>query len=134
VLQQTDVDRALLHPNVFLASDGLRSGMEGHPRAAGTFPRFLAQYVRTGRISLYSAIEKISTLPAKKLGLRTKGHLGIGADADIAIFRLENIQDNASFTEPTLPASGMDWVLIRGEIALKNDRIVRQDIGRALRK
>lgn len=34
-MKPEDVDMALLHPNIMLASDGLMDNGQGHPRAAG---------------------------------------------------------------------------------------------------
>lgn len=134
VMKERDVDLALSHPNVFLASDGLISRGQGHPRAAGTFPRFIANYVRGGRIGLHAAIEKMTAGPAEKLGLKSKGRLSRGADADITIFDLEAIEDRATFTRPLLAPKGIDYVIIGGEIALKDGEIVRDRLGRALRR
>lgn len=134
VMKPEDVDLALLHPNILLASDGLMDNGQGHPRAAGTFPRFLAQYVRTGRISLDDAIAKMTALPAARLGLTNKGTLRRGADADVVVFDLERIQDRASFDQPNAAPEGLDYVLINGEVAMDHGRIVRAGLGRSVRK
>ena len=133
-MKPEDVDLALLHPNILLASDGLMDNGQGHPRAAGTFPRFLAQYVRTGRISLDDAIAKMTALPAARLGLTNKGTLRRGADADVVVFDLERIQDRASFDQPNAAPEGLDYVLINGEVAMDHGRIVRAGLGRSVRK
>ena len=91
VMKPEDVDMALLHPNVMLASDGLFNNGQGHPRGAGSFPRFIKNYVKTGKISLYDAVNKMTTMQAEKLCLDKKGRLNVGSDADIVIFDLEKI-------------------------------------------
>ncbi len=101
VMKPEDVDLALLHPGVMLASDGLMDAGQGHPRAAGTFPRFIDRYVKTGKLTLFRAVEKMTAMPAGRLGLTSKGHLGVGADADIVLFDPETIKDNATFHSPT---------------------------------
>ncbi len=40
-MQEIEVDKAINHPEVFVASDGLMNNYQGHPRAAGTFPRLI---------------------------------------------------------------------------------------------
>jgi len=40
---------ALSHPLVMVASDGGIQDGRGHPRGAGTFAKFLREYVREGR-------------------------------------------------------------------------------------
>lgn len=134
VMKQSDIRMAFRHPNVMLGSDGLMSNGQGHPRAAGTFPRFLAEFARNGELSLYDAVEKITALPAQRLGLASKGRLNVGADGDITIFDFDRIQDRATFAQPSLPPEGVEWVLIGGEVALEKGKIVNDHCGKALRR
>ena len=134
VMKEEDVRLAFRHPAVMLASDGLLNNGQGHPRASGSFPRFLAEFSRKGDLSLYDAIEKMTAMPANRLGLSNKGRLNVGADADITIFDYEKICDGATFSDPVLPPTGIDYVLIGGEIAAKDCRIVKADCGRAVGK
>ena len=134
VMKDHDVDLAFNHPNVMLASDGVLSTGQGHPRAAGAFPRLYAQFVRPGKLALYEAVRMMTAMPAEKMGLSNKGRLNVGADADLVIFDLNTIQDNATFTEPILPPSGIDYVFIGGEIASKDGKLIRKDLGRSVRK
>ena len=134
VMKPEDVDMALAHPLVMLASDGLRSDGQGHPRAAGSFPRLIDKFVKTGKISLDDTIAKMTSMPCRKLGLENKGNLGIGADADIVIFDLDKIEDKATFEDPLLAPEGIDCVIIGGEVAYKDGKIINDKIGRAIRK
>ena len=134
VMQQEEVDRAFMHPGVMLGSDGTLSEGQGHPRAAGAFPRFFARYVKTGRLSLYEAISRITAVPAKQLALSHKGRLNVGADADIVILDPERIEDRATFSEPLLPPVGIDYVIVNGVIAAKDNKILSFDSGRSIRK
>ncbi len=134
VMQQAEVDRAYRHPGVMLGSDGTLSRGQGHPRAAGAFPRFLAEYVRTGKVGLSDAIERMSALAARQMGLENKGRLSVGADADIVIFDLEKVRDRASFAQPLLPPEGIDWVLVNGVPAVHNGQILNGRAGRSVRR
>lgn len=133
VMQEADVRLALSHPAVMMASDGLLDNGQGHPRAAGSFPRFLAEFSRKGDISLYDAVAKITAMPAARLGLTSKGRLNVGADADITIFDPTTIADCATFREPTLAPKGIDCVLIGGKLAAKDCRIVNGNYGKSAR-
>lgn len=133
VMKPEDIDCAYRHPGVMVASDGILDHGQGHPRAAGTFPRFFAEYVRTGVVSLYTAIEKMTAMPAERLGLKQKGRLSVGADADVVIFDPERIADCATFAEPMLPPVGIDCVLIGGKVAAKDCRVVDDRCGRTVR-
>ena len=134
VMVDSEVDMALRHPNVMLGSDGIMNHGQGHPRAAGAFPRLLAEFVKKGKLGLYDAINKVTAMPAEKLGLENKGRLNVGADADVVIFDPEKIKDGASFREPVVAPQGIDYVFIAGEIAAKDSKIVRGDLGKSIRK
>ena len=133
VMQEQDIRLAFTHPNVMVASDGLLDKGQGHPRAAGTFPHFLAEFVRGGRISLYDGLAKMTAQPAQRLGLTSKGRLNAGADADLVIFDPEHLKDCATFEEPLLPPVGISRVLLGGQTALRNGQLLKLDLGRALR-
>lgn len=133
VMKESDVRGAFRHPAVMLGSDGLLSGGQGHPRASGSFPRFLKEFSREGSLRLYEAVEKMTALPAARLGFTAKGRLNVGADADITVFDFGKIQDNATFSQPVLPPEGIDYVLIGGRIAAKDCKVVKADCGKAVR-
>ena len=134
VMRESDVDLALRDPNVMLGSDGIMNDGQGHPRAAGAFLRLLSGFVRTGKLPLYDAISKMTAMPAEKMGLANKGTLRKGADADVVIFDPKTVEDEATFEQPTRPGKGIDYVFIGGEVAVKDCRIVRGDLGRSIRK
>ena len=133
VMKPEDVELALLHPNVVLATDGYMHSGGGHPRASGTFPRFLKNYVRTGKISLDEAIYKMSGLPAERVGLKQKGRLSVGADADLVIFDPETVADQATYSEPAKPPVGIETVIIGGKAAVEGGNLVDGTLGRPLR-
>ena len=133
VMREDDIRMALAHPNVMVASDGLINSGQGHPRAAGCFPRFLREFVLDGDIGLYRGIEKMTAFPAARLGLRNKGRLNVGADADITIFDPGTVRDGATFEDPMIAPRGIDYVFIGGELAAKDCGIVNPALGTALR-
>ena len=133
-MKEEDIRLAYRHPAVMVGSDGLMNNGQGHPRAAGSFPRFLAEFSRNGSIRLYDAVEKITAAPANRLGLTNKGRLNVGADADITVFDIDTIQDGATFAQPNLPPQGIEWVLIGGEVVLEKGKVLKNNCGKAVRK
>lgn len=134
VMVPEDIRLALQHPLVMLASDGLMEHHQGHPRAAGTFPRLLAEYVKKGAMPLETAIEKMTAMPAKRLGLTAKGNLSPGSDGDIVIFDYDSIRDTATFEDPAAVPEGIDYVLLGGEVACKDGVITNGCLGKPIRR
>lgn len=135
LLKEAEVDRCITHPASIVVSDGLYTSGQGHPRGSGTFPRLIREYVIDKKLlTLEDAIEKITWMPAKRMGLSGKGSLKTEADADITIFDLNKIKDEATYQEPLKQPTGIDHVIINGEIALKNGEIINNRLGKSIRK
>jgi len=134
VMHQPEIDKAYHHESVMLGSDGTLSTGQGHPRAAGAFPRFLARYVSDSGLTLPEAIRRMTAMPAAQLGLAHKGHLAVGADADVVIFDPETIRDNATFADPLLPPTGIEHVIVNGVPALREGRVTEHRAGRSVRR
>jgi formylmethanofuran dehydrogenase subunit A len=74
--------------------------------------------------------------PARSLGLKQKGHLGVGADADIAIYR-ENNNAERMFEKPTHVYKGGQLVVRNGKIkstCTGATHVVRSDYNRSIKK
>jgi N-acyl-D-amino-acid deacylase len=135
VMKDEEIDMAISHPAVLIASDGFMHDFQGHPRASGTFPRVINKYVKEKKlISLYDAIEKMTYLTAKRYRLRNKGGLSVGKDADIVIFNFDEICDNATFENPSLPPNGIKFVIVNGKVAVKDNEILNRNLGKSIRR
>lgn len=132
-MKEEEVLEALLNPNVIIGSDGVRNGDAGHPRAAGTFPRFISQFSRTGKISLHDAINKMTNMPAKRLCLKNKGNLSVGSDADVVIFDYNKIQDKSTYENPAKGPDGINYVILGGQIAVENGNVINDSLGKSVR-
>lgn len=123
---QEMVDRAIPHPLVMIASDGV----ESHPRNAGTYARVLAQYVREkGTITLMDAVRKMSFMPAERLerstpAARKKGRLQESADADIVVFDAAAISDRSTYQKPMEPSVGVRYLVVGGTLVVDEGKIV----------
>lgn len=118
------VKLAMADPAVMIASDGILENGKGHPRAAGCYARVLGRYVREQHaLSLMEAVRKMTLLPAERLGLRNKGRIRIGADADLAIFDPAHVIDRATFENPAQYSEGIPYVLVNGVLVVKNNTI-----------
>ena len=73
-------------------------------------------------------------MAAERLNLPHKGNLLPGSDADITIFDLAEVEDLATYEDGQIPPKGICYVLIGGEVALKDGEIVNAHLGRAVRR
>lgn len=98
-----------------LAPEGAFLASTNHPRAYGSFARFLGKYVREEKVAtLQDAIRRLTRLPAENWKLRDRGCLDPGCHADIVIFDPATIADHASFAEPRRFATGVVDVFVNG--------------------
>ena len=106
-----------------------------HPRAYGTFPRFFARFVREkSLISLSEAVRKTSALAGEHFGIEKRGKIAIGYYADLVLFDLESISDQANYQNPFLAPVGIKMVVVNGKIAVKDGKIINPTAGRVLGK
>lgn len=104
-----------------LAPEGLFLASNNHPRAYGSFARFLGKYVRDEQVTtLPDAIRRLTRLPAANWKLRDRGCLDPGCHADIVIFDPATIADHATFAEPRRFATGVRDVFVNGVQVLAN--------------
>lgn len=130
VMNEEEIEMAYKDPYVMVGSDcGYVNGC-GHPRGAGSFPRVLKRFVNEKKtISLMDALRKMTILPADRLKLKSKGEIKEGFDADIVIFDPLRIKDKATFENPTLSPEGIDYVIINGQIAVCQNKIINDNLG-----
>jgi N-acyl-D-aspartate/D-glutamate deacylase len=123
-IPEEDVKLAMADPTVMIASDGLITDGKGHPRGAACFARVLAHYVRDQKaLTLSDAIRKMSLLPAERLGLKNKGRIAVGADADLAIFDAAHVTDRATFENPAQYSEGIPYVLVNGVVVVNKSKL-----------
>lgn len=117
---------AMANPMVMIASDGILENGKGHPRAAGTYCRVLGRYVREEHVlSLMDAVRKMTVMPADRLGIKTKGRLAVGADADVAVFDPARVADRATFENPAQYSTGMAYVVVNGTVVVDKGKLVQ---------
>lgn len=82
--------------------------------------------------TLYEVIHMTRSLPARVLGLENKGHLNIGADADIAIYNINPLETDFSreFEKVYKAFKVAEYTIKGGEIIAKNGELVKEVFGR----
>lgn len=120
---EEDLETVIAHPRCMICTDSnIRANSSVyHPRLRGSFPRALGRYVRERKtVSLPAMIRKMTSLPAAVFGIRNKGLLKEGYDADICIFDADKITDRCDFTNCHERAEGLNYVLVAGRITAEN--------------
>jgi len=128
LMSEENVKLGLSQPWVNIGSDAETPAPEGpfllsnpHPRAYGTFARFLGRYVRDQKVTtLQDAIRRLTRLPAESFKLKDRGCLDKGCFADIVVFDPAKISDLATFDKPHQYAVGVVDVFVNGTQVLRN--------------
>jgi len=116
-------------PSMIISTDAMPAldfRVKAAPNGAGSFTRVLAKYVRDeGVLELMDALKRTSYYPAERLAsfapaFSRKGRIQVGADADLLVFKLENLNDMARYTDPFREASGWEWIIVDGEIVVES--------------
>jgi len=132
-----DVENIMKGPNTIVASDGRITPFEKgfpHPRVYGTFPRVIGHYARDkGVMPIEIAIKKMTSMPAKRLGLKDRGVLQYGNKADLVIFDPDTIIDKATFEKPHQYPEGIHYVIINGKVILEEGKFNDIKSGEILR-
>jgi N-acyl-D-amino-acid deacylase len=129
--------KLLSHPWASFETDAILTGRGvPHPAAYGAFPRVLGHFARdSGLFSLEEAVRKMTSLPAERLGLSGRGRIGEGLAADLVVFDSETVADNTSYREPTAKPSGIEYVLVNGDVAVRDGAVdTTLRAGRVLRR
>jgi N-acyl-D-aspartate/D-glutamate deacylase len=128
MMGEDQVQTILQHSRVMIGSDAGATAPYGvlgqghpHPRAYGTFPRILGTYVRDrGAISLEEAIFRMTGLTAWRLGLSDRGLIRQGYKADLVLFDAQHVADQATYDMPHAYPTGIRWVLVNGQLVLRD--------------
>jgi N-acyl-D-amino-acid deacylase len=106
-----------------------------HPRTYGSTARVLGSFVRDrGAVALETAVAKLTSVPADRLGLHDRGVLREGAFADLVVFDPDTIADVATYLEPARYPVGIDHVVVNGHVAVLDGRETGERPGRLLRR
>ncbi|OFI36915.1 N-acyl-D-amino-acid deacylase [Arthrobacter sp. SW1] len=132
---EENVRAIMVHRTHTGGSDGLLVGGKPHPRAWGTFPRYLGHYSRElGLMSLEETVHHLSGRPAARLKLDRRGLVREGYAADLVLFDPETVRDTATFENPRQAAAGIEYVFVNGTAAIDGGKPTGARAGRALRR
>jgi N-acyl-D-amino-acid deacylase len=142
MMEEADVQRVLTRPFMGIGSDagavapyGPLSEAKTHPRAYGTFARFLGPYVREKKVvSLPEAIRKMTSFGAQRFGLQDRGLLKEGFVADVVVFDPQAIRDVATYEDPHQYAVGIEYVILNGQVVIAHGEHTQVRVGHVLKR
>jgi len=131
------------HPNAgpFTAYPRIISWLVSRKARESTFKKISLKAQRksllpsiTRELTLYEITIMTRSGQAKVLGLKNKGHLGVGADADVAIYNLnpEAIDPSKDYKEVRKAFRNAVYTIKNGEIVVKNGEITKHVNGATL--
>jgi dihydroorotase len=121
---------AMASPFVIVASDTMPYAAGAHPRGGGTFSKVLGEYVRElGVVTLMEALRRMTLLPAQRLeglaaGMKNKGRLRVGADADVTVFDAATVKDTGTYQTGPKFSMGIPFVIVGGVEVVREGKTV----------
>jgi N-acyl-D-aspartate/D-glutamate deacylase len=133
-LQATSPLFAIASDTTTLPSSGPLASYAAHPHHFGWVPHVLARWVRERRwLTLEEAIRKMTSFPAARMGIRDRGIIRPGMCADLMVFDELKIQDTSTFEEPISLPIGIPYVIVNGQVAVRDGKLTGIRAGKVLR-
>jgi len=141
MMGEHDIDTALKFPWTSIGSDAGAIMTLGkpdetglpHPRSFGNATRVIAEYVKKRHVlTLEEAVRKMTSWPATRMRLADRGMIKQGLWADVTIFDLDQLQDRATYDEPMLFPTGIEYVLVNGVVTIDHDKHTGAKAGKVL--
>lgn len=124
-------------PNCAIMTDTVGADFETmNPVSYGAFTKVLGRFARDkGLMTQEEAVRKMTSLPAKQMGLVDRGCLRKGAYADITVFNAATVINRATFSDPRQFSEGIEYVFINGRPVLERGAYHADALaGRVLRR
>ncbi len=107
------------HPYSAIGSDAILGKRWEHPAAWGITSRVIGRYAREMNcITIEEAVKKMTSLPARMIGVDNRGIIREGSPADITIFDPKVIKDRATYKD-SKPPLGIEYTIVNGTVLLE---------------
>jgi N-acyl-D-amino-acid deacylase len=118
-----------------VGTDSTFVGAKPSPRTYGSCPRILGEFVRDlGVMTLETAVRKMTSAPAARLGIPDRGILRDGMKADLVVFDPATVRSTATYEEPRSFPEGIPYVMVNGVPVVDGGEHTGATPGRALRR
>jgi len=137
-LSLSNIDKGIKNYYSIITSNGMsldsRCIYDGFcdQRSTNALIKYLSMYQKI--LPFENLIYKITGLPKERLGLKNKGYIKIGMDADLVLINPQNLSDQSSIQKPMIDPKGVETVIINGRIAYNNGDISSETCGKILKR
>jgi N-acyl-D-amino-acid deacylase len=135
-MNEDNMWKILAQPFVMLGTDASLRAPEGplshdypHPRAYGSFPRFLRASLDGRTVGPAEAIRKMTSLAAERFRLRGRGVIRQGYKADIVVFDPNAITDKSTYASPHELSIGIEQLLVNGVVTIDHGKLTGNRAG-----
>ena len=104
-----------------------------HPRAYATMPEFYRR-VRALGFSREETVARMTSVPARRFGIRGRGVLERGAFADVAVWREGDFRAQATYDAPHRFSTGVVCTMVNGCVAWRDGKLTGERAGRFLER
>lgn len=142
-LYQESTEVFINHPKAMIGSDTFSMDGKGlygvskpqymlpHPNTYGAFPKYLTEYQQ---VRIEDTIRKITGFPAEWFGIKNRGLIKEGYQADIVMFDPKKLKHNEDYIQPVSYPEGISYVIVNGHIVLNEGKHTGKLAGKVLRK
>jgi N-acyl-D-amino-acid deacylase len=117
-----DLRRVVRHEHSMHGSDAWLMDVDqaeySHPRNFHSGLRYLSYASNDETLSMSDAVDRLSNRPARQLGILDRGHLGVGASADVVIIDPERLTMDTRYGEPCHYPDAVRYVYVNGEAVI----------------
>lgn len=138
-IHEDHLERLIVHPGAIIGSDGIGYGQStidsrgfDHPRSFGAFPQFLIDYAVSGKLSWEEAISRITSIPAQRFGLASRGLIREGLVADLVLFDPQKLAVPAHYIHPAQLSQGVSDVWVAGRRVWQDGKAQAEPAGGAV--
>lgn len=128
-MSEENMWKILAEPWVMIGSDASIRAPRGplshdhpHPRAYGTFGRFLRAALDGKTVSVGEAVRKMTSLPAERFRLKDRGAIVAGTFADVVALDPKTFRDVATYEKPHQFCEGLSAVWVNGTLTFRDGR------------
>lgn len=134
-MNEEDLYRIYQDPHTAVGSDAITSSRvcPVHPRYYASFTKPIAEFCRDKKlVSIEEAIRKQTSMPAQMWGLKNKGLVKNGYDADLVLFDFDKLRAEADYTNGRVMSKGIKKVILGGKVVFEDMHFTGETPGKCI--